>query len=173
MPRNVEIKARLDDVSATRRLVEAAADGPPQLLVQADTFFPVRSGRLKLREFSDAPAELIFYERPDTPGPAESHFERVPVADASTLRTALIAALGVLGRVAKRRQLYQVGRTRVHLDAVEGLGDFLELEVVLRDDESPEAGAAEAEHLMRTFRIREGALVKEAYVDLLGRSAPR
>src|SRR5512139_3423709 len=104
MPRNVEIKARLADAEATRRLVEQAADGPPQPLRQTDTFFHVRSGRLKLREFSDAPAELIYYERPDAPGPAESRFERVSVPDAAALRHALTAALGVLGRVSKRRQ---------------------------------------------------------------------
>lgn len=173
MPRNVEIKARLDDVTATRRLVAAAADGPPRLLVQTDTLFPVRSGRLKLRESSDGPAELIFYERPDTPGPAESHFVRVPIADPAALRDILAAALGVLGRVAKRRQLYRVGRTRVHLDAVDGLGDFLELEVELRDDEPPEAGAADAERLMHSFRIGEDALVREAYVDLLLRRTRR
>jgi len=173
MPRNVEIKARLEDVETTRRLVSAAADGPPQTLTQTDTFFHARSGRLKLREFSDAPAELIFYERPDTPGPAESHFERVGVPDPAALGEALAAALGVLGRVSKRRRLYWVGRTRVHLDAVDGLGDFLELEVVLRDDESPESGAAEAERLMRTFLIPETARVKEAYVDLLLRTPAR
>jgi adenylate cyclase class IV len=141
--------------------------------VQTDTFFRVPNGRLKLREFSDAPAELIYYERADTPGPAESHFERISVPDAAALRAVLAAALGEAGRVAKHRQLYWVGRTRVHLDTVEGLGDFLELEVVLRDDEPAESGATEAARLVGAFHLREDDLLKEAYVDLLRQKAPR
>jgi len=167
MARNVEIKARLTDAAATRRLVEAAA-GPPETLSQTDTFFRVERGRLKLREIAGGAAELIFYERGDRTGPKESRFERVAVSDAPALRSLLAAALGERGRVSKRRLVYRVGRTRVHLDQVEGLGDFLELEVELAPDEAVEAGAADARRLMAEFGIGEDALVARAYVDLLG-----
>ena len=167
MPRNVEIKARLADPGATRRLAAEAADGPPQVLEQTDTFFRVPAGRLKLRELRAGPAELIFYRRPDTHEPSESHFERVAVPDAAALRGVLASALGVAGTVAKRRLLYRVGRTRVHLDEVEGLGHFLELEVEMAPGEPGEAGAREAGHLMRRLGIPESALVAEAYVDLI------
>ncbi|HZT56537.1 MAG TPA: CYTH domain-containing protein, partial [Burkholderiaceae bacterium] len=67
----------------------------------------------------------------------------------------------------------RVGRTRVHLDRVEGLGDFLELEVVLRDDESAADGVAEAHALLRRLRVDAAQLVSGAYVDLLrGGAAP-
>ena len=64
-----------------------------------------------------------------------------------------------------------MGRTRVHLDAVEGLGTFLELEVVLQEGEAVDAGVREARRLMRRLKIAEPALVPEAYVDLIGRPA--
>jgi predicted adenylyl cyclase CyaB len=165
--RNVEIKARLTDLAATRRLVAGAADRGPESLAQTDTFFAVPSGRLKLREFSDRPAELIFYRRPDTAGPSESQWAKVTVPDAAALRELLARALAVRGQVVKQRTLYWVGRTRIHLDAVRDLGDFLELEVVLEDGEPVSAGIEEAHRLLHLFGIPDDALVPEAYVDLL------
>ena len=171
MARNVEIKARITDLAAMGRLVAGAADGPPESLAQTDTFFQVGSGRLKLREATGARAELIYYRRPDLPGPAESRYETVAVADAGALRDLLASALGTCGRVSKRRLVYRVGRTRVHLDEVAGLGDFLELEVELETDQPIAAGVEEAQRLMSRFGIPEDALVPEAYVDLLNRDA--
>ena len=117
-----------------------AAGAPPELLVQTDTFFTVHRGRLKLREQAGAGAELIYYERPDQAGPKESRFERVTVADAAALRNLLASALGVAGQVIKERLVYRVGRTRVHLDEVRGLGAFLELEVEMAEGEPGSAG---------------------------------
>ena len=167
MARNVEIKARIADLVVTRRLVAGAADRGPELLSQTDAFFPVPAGRLKLRECSGRPAELIYYRRPDTPGPSESVWAKVTVPHAPALREVLGAALGVRGQVTKRRTLFWVGRTRVHLDEVKDLGDFLELEVVLEDGEAVSAGIEEAQRLLRLFGIPDDALVPEAYIDLL------
>ncbi len=171
MARNVEIKARLTDPAATRRLVEAAADGPPEALAQTDTFFRVASGRLKLRERSGGQAELIHYQRSDRAGPRESRFERIAVPDATALRSLLASALGVCGEVSKHRLVYHIGRTRIHLDEVRGLGDFLELEVELEPGEPLDAGVDETRRLMARFGIAEEALVAEAYADLLNREA--
>ena len=59
-----------------------------------------------------------------------------------SMQAALAMALGVKGVVRKRRMLYMIGQTRVHLDHVEGLGDFMELEVqLILTDEYLEAGS--------------------------------
>jgi predicted adenylyl cyclase CyaB len=83
------------------------------------------------------------------------------------LRESLTLAWGQAGRVRKQRRLFIVGRTRVHLDRVEGLGEFLELEVVLKEGETSEAGVAEAHVLMAQLGIGTDQLVQGAYVDLL------
>lgn len=171
MARNVEIKARLADLEATRRLVERIADGPGQPAEQTDTFFRVEGGRLKLRERSGAEAELIYYRRPDAPGPKESAYETCAVPEAGRLRELLSAALGVAGVVQKRRLVYRAGRTRIHLDDVRGLGSFLELEVELAPEEPVDLGVREARRLMGLLNIGDAALVAGAYVDLL--SGPR
>jgi adenylate cyclase class IV len=165
--RNVEIKARLSNPGVTRRRAETLADGPAELLEQDDTFFACPEGRLKLRRFGDGAAELIFYRRDDAMGPRESRFFKAPIADPDVHEAVLGAALGVVGVVRKRRTLYLVGQTRIHLDEVEGLGSFLELEVVLWDDQSTTDGERIARELMAALGITEKDLVDVAYVDLI------
>ena len=167
MARNIEIKARIASVEALIPRAAAVADHGPELIEQDDTFFPCPNGRLKLRAFSADQGQLIFYSRPDQTGPKESFYILSPTASPDTLRAALVSAHGERGRVRKVRTLFLVGRTRVHLDRVEGLGDFLELEVVLREGEPAEAGVAEAHGLMARLGVNHDALIEGAYVDLL------
>jgi adenylate cyclase class IV len=168
MARNVEIKARLQHLEAMVPRVASIADDGPVPIEQDDTFFGCATGRLKLRAFAAGDGELIFYRRADTAGPKTSFHLRTPTQDPDGLRDALASALGIVGRVRKRRTLFLVGRTRIHLDRVEGLGDFLELEVVLGDDEPAEAGVAIAQALMDRLGVDAASLVATAYVDLLG-----
>ncbi len=167
MARNVEIKARVADLAALERAVARLADSGPSFIAQDDTFFHCAHGRLKLREFADGSAELIAYERPDTSGPKVSAYLRSPVADPGGLRGALAVACGVRGRVRKQRTLYLIGATRVHLDVVDGLGHFVELEVVLRAEQTTAQGMAVAEGLLDSLQIVRAQLVAHAYVDLL------
>jgi len=167
MPRNIEIKARLTDPAAVRRRAEAIATAAPAIIVQADTFFHVPHGRLKLRRFDDGSGELIHYERPDAEGPKESLYTIARVEQPEQIAALLTDALGVRCVVRKTRTLLLVGQTRIHLDQVEGLGSFLELEVVLRPDQDPAEGERIAAELMRRLGIDAQALVSGAYADLL------
>jgi predicted adenylyl cyclase CyaB len=167
MARNIEIKARVADMDALTARTAAIADSGPTGIAQDDTFFGCDNGRLKLRAFDDGTGELIFYRRPDQGGPKESFYLLSPTASPETLREALTLANGQVGRVVKQRTLFLVGRTRVHLDRVEGLGDFMELEVVLADGEPAEAGVREARELMARLQIPAQCLVEGAYHDLL------
>lgn len=167
MSANVEIKARVRDAVRFAALACDLCGAEPVHIRQSDVFFPAASGRLKLRRFDAARGELIHYDRPDAAGPKTSRYRLVPVADPDGLAAALAAALGVSGRVDKVRRLWLAGRTRIHLDAVEGLGDFMELEVVLAEGEDPRGGEDEARDLMRRLEIAPGDLVEGAYLDLL------
>lgn len=172
MPRNVEIKARVADPGFICRRVGELSGGPAAVLLQEDTFFRCPRGRLKLRLFDDGSGELIGYQRSDESGPTESRFSKAPVADPAALRAVLAEALGTAGTVRKRRELHLVGQTRIHLDEVAGLGHFLELEVVLRDDQSAVEGEAIALHLMAELGVSSDDLIDVAYVDLLARGGP-
>lgn len=168
MKRNVEIKAKVADLAAVRRIVEGLADSGPMELEQEDTFFACPRGRLKLRRFAGCElAELIYYERPEGSGPKESRYIVHPTADADGLREVLAAAFDIRGVVRKHRTVYLVGPTRVHLDRVEGLGEFVELEVVLRPEQHSSDGVAIADELMARLGIAPSQLIDRAYLDLL------
>ncbi len=167
MGRNVEIKARIIDATDVSRRAAALSGSQGKRIDQQDTFFPCRKGRLKLRAFTDGSGQLIYYERPDDLGPKTSEFSIAPTPDAAAMCEVLSRALGVRGVVRKIRWLFLVGQTRVHIDRVDGLGDFLELEVVLGDDQNASEGAAIATELMKQLAVDETQLVHGAYVDLI------
>lgn len=167
MARNVEIKARVENLATIARRAAALADSGPVEILQDDTFFACPSGRLKLRVFSPAAGQLIFYRRPDLAGPKESFYVIAPTAAPDLLRETLSLAYGQAGRVRKRRTLYLSGQTRIHLDRVEGLGSFVELEVVLAEGEATAHGEEIARVLMKQLGISTDQLLEGAYVDLL------
>jgi predicted adenylyl cyclase CyaB len=167
MGRNVEIKAQAPDLQDLRRRVEELADEGPFIIEQEDTFFHCQAGRLKLRTFSPSEGELIFYERQDSIWPKESRYQIVPTSDPNAMREILCSALGIIGVVKKQRTLYLIGQTRVHLDIVDGLGEFMELEVVLLPEQTEADGRLVAESLMKALQIPSAALVEGAYIDLL------
>jgi len=171
MARNIEIKARIPSIEAVASLAAPIADEGPVEIAQDDTFFTCPNGRLKLRCFADRHGELIYYQRSDQAGPKESFYLRTRIDTPDVLRESLALAWGIGGRVIKQRLLYLVGQTRIHLDDVQGLGSFLELEVVLRDDQSVQDGEREAQRIMQLLQIAPSQLVEVAYVDLLREKA--
>jgi predicted adenylyl cyclase CyaB len=169
MSRNIEIKARIESAHAWPARIAVLAHEGPIDIAQDDTFFRCDTARLKLRAFSGGTGELIYYRRANEYGPKESFYLRSPTSSPDSLRECLTLAYGQVGRVRKHRKLFLLGQTRVHLDDVEGLGHFLELEVVLADNESAEAGVREARELMEKLDIKPCQLIDDAYVDLLAR----
>lgn len=167
MARNIEIKAAIESVAALIPKVAALATDGPVEIRQDDTFFRCDGGRLKLRVFSDDRGELIFYRRADQPGPKESFYLIAQTSSPKALRELLSESNGQVGRVEKHRTLFLAGRIRIHLDRVKDLGDFLELEVVLKDGEGIEAGIAEALALMEQLGVQRSQLIEGSYVDLL------
>lgn len=170
MARNIEIKARIESVEALIPKAAALADKGPVEILQDDTFFACPNGRLKLRAFSPTEGELIFYRRSDQAGPKESFYLISPTSAPDVLRESLSLAYGQVGRVRKHRILFLAGRTRIHLDRVEDLGHFLELEVVLSDGEAVETGEAIAQDLIAKLGISATQLIEGAYVDLLNQA---
>jgi adenylate cyclase class IV len=154
-----------------RSRVESLGTTAPQELVQIDTFYNVPTGRLKLREFADGTGELIYYERPDAVGPKVSNYVRAPASDPASLRDVLARSLGVRATVRKQRDVFLFGQTRIHLDEVEGLGSFIEFEVVLRDGQSVSDGERIAANLLDALSVSPADLVPCAYVDLRAESA--
>ena len=170
MPSNIEIKARVADPARQRELTERLTTEPPTVLHQQDTFFPCAHGRLKLRRLAEDRGELIAYRRADVAGTKQSDYLLAHTTEPEALRAVLAEALGTGVVVTKTRHLYLVGQTRVHLDEVEGLGSFLELEVVLAEGQPPEEGHRLAREIMAALEVREEDLIEGAYADMFTRT---
>ncbi len=167
MPANIEIKARVHDFIALRQKAEQLSDAPCQVIPQEDTFFNCPHGRIKIRELGPEHGQLVYYLREDAAGPKHSEYKIFEADNPAGLKLILAQAYGVRGVVSKVRYLFMVGQTRIHLDDVLGLGKFMELEVVLRPDQTDEQGQAIAEELMRELGIQEADLIDGAYMDLM------
>jgi homotetrameric cytidine deaminase len=166
--RNVELKARDADPEATlRRALELGASDEG-VLRQRDTYFGRARGRLKLREQEggrDRIAQLIAYQRPDDAQARTSAYRIAEVADPDALREALDSALGTRVVVDKRRHLLLYENVRIHLDDVDGLGSFVELEGVA----APDSDLARENDLVERLRaqLHLGEPVPVSYSDLL------
>ncbi|MCA9264994.1 MAG: class IV adenylate cyclase [Planctomycetales bacterium] len=167
MPANIEIKARLDAYETARAVAQRLA-APQGVLVQVDTYFTCRHGRLKLREIEAESAHLIWYQRPDCRTPSLSQYQLTPAADPQGLKQTLTAALGIQAVVCKARELYLWENVRIHLDRVQGLGEFLEFEAVLGGTISADEGQRQLEFLLDAFAIAPAQLVDCSYLDLVG-----
>lgn len=173
MASNIEIKAKATQFNRQQSLARALADKSPLQLIQEDVFFHSHQGRLKLRRFGDGSAELIAYHRPNQEHPSASHYVRHPVSDSDSLEKALTMTCGLRGIVRKKRTVFFYKSVRIHMDEVDQLGQFIELEVVLTDGLSEIEGKNLAQVLMKQLEIKAEHLQAEAYIDMLeNASAP-
>jgi adenylate cyclase class IV len=174
---NLELKCRSGDLAEAARLacnLGARLDGE---FSQTDTYFAIRTGRLKLRhtipvaDASVTPAweryELIFYRREDRREAKTSDYLILPVADGPAVLAFLSVALGVKVTVDKKRVVYLKDNLRIHLDSVPGLGNFLEFELIVKDAHPLPQCQEQMQHLVRHFRIVKRQLVTRSYSDLL------
>jgi len=176
---NIELKARLQNFERVHSVLAQHQIALAATLRQIDTYFHAPHGRLKLREINEETAQLIFYQRPDRAEVKRSDYMIAPVASPAALREVLGAAYGIRTVVKKTRELYLLPRqfgaaagraapdlVRLHLDAVEGLGNFLEIEVIVREGEAPQLAEQEAQFWLREFGISPADLLSGSYADL-------
>ena len=167
MPINIEIKAKIDNFEGIKRKMDKLNATPAVEIIQEDIFFNTVKGRLKLRIFSEESGELIYYLRNNSAGPKRSDYYIYNTSAPKTLGRVLESSLEIRGIVKKKRLLYLVGNTRIHLDEVETLGSFLEIEVILNKGQNEISCRAIANEIMEKLDIKEKDLVDKAYIDLI------
>ena len=162
--RNLEYKARIEAPSLYEARALALGAKATADLRQADTYFTTPNGRLKLREIDGEPGELIAYQRDEQATDRASDYEVFRTREAGALRDLLATALGVLATVRKRRNLLVLDGARIHLDNVEGLGTFLELEVPVHGDEA--AASKTINWLLGELGLTWAECIRASYLDL-------
>lgn len=174
MRQNVELKAFDRDPARTLERLFRLGAVDAGLLVQRDTYFKIPHGRLKLREEEGRPAILIRYERGDDPKPRTSNYELTEVADADAIRNELAESFGIRVVVEKRRRLLLWERTvRVHLDDVQQLGCFIEIEAVAAQGSSLEREFEQVDRIVAALGIADIDILAVGYADLLERADGR
>jgi predicted adenylyl cyclase CyaB len=165
MPRNLELKARIRSTPAALAAARKLGARDAGTLKQTDVYYRVPAGRLKLRSFGTGRAELIAYERPDARGGRYSQYLVLPVADPKFTRMLFRRMFGIQVTVKKVRRLFLYRNARIHLDSVQGLGSFIEFEVMVTK------GPAQARRLFETlvaaFGLKRNETIAGSYSDML------
>lgn len=164
--KNLELKAKCGCLDSVRRQLIDLNAKFSETVKQNDTYFNVPKGRLKLREINGSEAYLVYYERLNSAASCYSTYQLWNVTNQAGFMEILTTVLGVKVIVEKQRELWVFGDTRIHLDRVMKLGEFVELETVIRNQTELEAWM-EHQSVKEAIGIMERDLIAESYSDLL------
>ena len=166
--KNIEIKVQIKNIEALLPALRRLCVRKIGVIHQTDTYYNIARGRLKVRETRNANvAELIYYHRPNTALARISAYSIVRVSSANVhqLKNILVSVLGVYTNVRKERTLYKWRQTRIHIDRVEKLGWFLELETPINGRSRVNA-QKEYAHVYRALALQTYDPIPTSYADL-------
>lgn len=162
---NVEIKAKCANQDKVREILKSRQADFKGIDHQIDTYFKIHNGRLKLRE-GTIENYLIFYEREDKKGPKQSNVILYKTEPNVSLKEILTKSLGILTVVDKQREIYFIDNVKFHLDNVQDLGTFIEIEAI---DIANNIGKAklldQCNYYLKLFGIQESDLLNNSYSD--------
>jgi adenylate cyclase, class 2 len=166
--KNLEIKARTQSHEDLKHQLKKLGAQYIETLLQIDTYYPCKEGRLKIREINGEIAELIAYQRPNVASSKISSYtiQQIPISGLKTEKKKLQNQLGVMVVVEKNRELWKYKNTRIHLDNVAGLGKFLELETVANAI-SDQQMKVEHKKVADFLHLKNYATCSLSYSDLL------
>lgn len=164
---NIEIKAKSNNQDAIREILKSRNANFKGVDHQIDTYFKVNNGRLKLRE-GKIENHLIHYQRENKEGPKQSDVTLFKSDPKSSLKEILTKALGVLVVVDKQREIYFIDNVKFHIDVVEDLGTFVEIEAIDNDGTIGKGKLLEqCQFFLDLFKISQEDLISFSYSDLL------
>lgn len=164
---NIEIKAKYRKSDQTKGVLEKIGARFERIEMQTDTYFNVENGKLKIRERDSGLPQLIQYFRKEEERPKPSYYEIVHLRNVKKVKETLTREYGIRVIVKKKRELWTWKNVRIHFDAVEDLGHFLEFEAVIEKNTDDEEGYRKLKRLMKKFGITQKDLVSQSYVDLI------
>jgi predicted adenylyl cyclase CyaB len=163
---NIELKARCDNPERVREfLLENNAEYKGEDH-QIDTYYNTKHGRLKIRR-GNIEDSLVFYKRDDTPEQKESQIilEANPSKD---LEKILALTNGILVRVDKKREIYFIGNVKFHIDRIENLGSFMEIEAISENNQIPrEELIKQFSYYKEKLHIQDVDLINKSYSDMI------
>ncbi len=165
--RNIELKAHDPDPVRSLEVCRTIGAEDHGEIWQRDTYFQVTDGGLKLREERPGRPHLIQFQRANEPQQRESRYRIIEVDDGAVLSVALADSIGIRVVVTKHRRLFLWRDVRIHLDRVEQLGTFIELEAVAPPDSDLAHEHDLVVELRAAFGITDKRLLAAGYADQL------
>ena len=166
---NIEFKAKCPNPNLIREIMKSKDAKFKGKDHQIDTYFNVSSGRLKLRE-GNIETSLIYYERLDQEGPKQSDvlLHHPDPSNTQTLKEILQKTLGIMTMVDKEREIYFIDNVKFHIDSVQELGSFIEVEAIDQDGSiGVQKLQQQCDYYLDLFNISNDNLVAESYSDLI------
>jgi len=167
---NIEIKAHTTGHTRIRKYLKDHSADFKGIDHQTDTYFCVPQGRLKIRE-GTVESCLVFYKRDDLPGPKRCNYHIVQFTpgapEAARIKELLTASLGILCVVDKKREIYFIDQVKFHLDKVDNLGTFFEIEAIDTGGVGEETLIKQCEKYLNEIGIGEEQLVSVSYSDMI------
>lgn len=164
---NIEIKAHCKNHESIEQILKEEKANFHGTDSQTDTYFNVHEGRLKLRE-GNIENSLIYYHRENKPGPKKSQVILYKPSHDQNLKQILIASNGIKVVVNKERKIFYIRNVKFHLDKVEGLGSFVEIEAIdTKGNIGSEKLLEQCNRYLEEFNIQDEDLISESYSDML------
>jgi len=164
---NIEIKAKCADLEKIKNILNTKQARFVGIDHQIDTYFNAKDGRLKLREGNIENA-LIHYKRANQAGPKKSEVILYKSKPNSSLKQLLVASVGIKTIVEKHRSIYFIENVKFHLDEVQDLGSFVEIEAIDTNGSRNEKDLeTQCQHYLQLFEINDKDLVEKSYSDLM------
>ncbi len=167
MNKNLEIKVKLKDLNKTRNLLHLLCKGKKvfqQKQHQEDIYYCVNKGRLKLRIIDKMTGNLIHYFRSNESVKRVSNYTISETVTPKELNSILSSLYGVLIKVKKLREITIINNVRIHIDKVIGLGNYLEIEVII---DSIKAARKTMADMIKGLELEEDKFIKQSYSDLI------
>lgn len=164
---NIEIKAKSENQTEIRKILKSKNAEYKGTDHQVDTYFKAENGRLKLRE-GNIENNLIHYIRENKKGPKQSKIILFKSEPHSTLKKILTSAIGILTVVDKQREIYFIENVKFHVDTVDKLGSYIEIEAIDNDGSiGKEKLLSQCEYYLDLFNIPKNNLIPDSYSDLI------
>jgi predicted adenylyl cyclase CyaB len=160
----LELKAKVKSLPIVRLKLSDLSAHHIGTFHQIDTYYNIHKGRLKLREIKgEKRAELIFYDRENITGLKKSQVMIVEIQKPESFKLLCQRALTIRIVIEKKREIYKLKGTQIHLDCVKDLGTYIEFERVITNSAKDRKSL---EDLMKKLKIQDKDLIKDSYSDL-------
>lgn len=164
MPKNIEIKVPINNL---KKILIRIKNLPAERIYssqQIDVYFQNEKGRLKVRD-SNGEKSVIFYDRIEDGRERWSKFYFIKINEPNEWVKFFDLFMERLITVKKHRTLFHYKNTRIHVDQIKNLGNFIELETKMNS--SRKTAREEFDYLCKHLELATGEQIINSYSDMI------